>query len=1404
MALICLPGKTSGAVSINSTFRGIFCNKSGRIPLGKGPGFLRLKRNNSLKINPGSQGGFFDARFSIAFILCFLGTLLALIGFGLSPGGFAFAQTPTPKKGVPFLVGVSYHNDVSGSLRNLALLPVSKIEHEDNRNPKIPNHHVDGKDPVIQNTKLRALTPNVPSTILNFSGIGYPGVGCNCAPPDTNGSVGKTQYVQIVNEGYQVFDKATGASVMGPTSISSVWSGFGGVCETGGRGDPIVLYDRLADRWVLSQFAGTPVITDQCVAVSTTSDATGTYNRYGFHLGSNFFDYPKLGTWPDAYYMSMNVFDAASSNYLGPQPFALDRAAMLAGNPATFISPVGPLGSTVDPILPADVDGPTLPPAGAPETFVGFPGGGQYTTYHFHVDFATPANSTWTIFATPAAAAFTSLCPNTRGCVPQLGSPDNLDALGDRLMFRLPYRNFGDHESVVGTYSVSAGGVAGVRWFELRGVTTGPISVFQESTYQPDAIWRWLGSIAMDGAGNLAVGYSASNASINPQIRYAVRMSSDPLGTLGQGETTMIAGTGSQTGNENRWGDYASMTVDPVDDRTFWFTSEYFVATGGSWQTRIGNFKFIPVAQPVADTFAVTADSCNSNGVIDPNEIVTVNLGIKNTGALNTTNLVATLQATGGVNGPSGPQTYGALTAGGATVSKSFSFTAGSLACGSTLTATLQLQDGANNLGNITYTFQIGTPGGSAVSTYSSGNTAVAIPDQGSVDIPITVADSGSVSDVNVSVRLNHTYDRDVTMTLIAPDNTNVPLVLNRGSSGANFGSGTNDCSGTPTVFDDAAVTAISAGTAPFTGTFKPESPLSALNGKIVAGTWTLHVADTAALDTGTVGCVSLQITRQNFICCGVVGTAAIAAGGAATLTAENFTPANGAPDPGEMVTVSLPLVNTGTANTANLVGTLQASGGVISPSAAQTYGIIVAGGAPVSRSFNFIASGSCGSNITLTLALQDGATNLGTVAYTLRLGSQAFTNTAAITIPASGTGASTGAPAAPYPSTISVAGVSTSFTRVTVTLKGISHTFPNDVDVLLVSPTGQKFVLMSDVIGGTDWTGQNYTFDDNAAALLPSTGSPPESGSFRPTNYGTGDVFPAPAPASPYLNPATAGTDTLTSAFVGNNPNGTWSLYVVDDAQLDVGSFAGGWEIAFTTGGNDCVSTQAPTITNGPPPSPVVVGTPYSFSFVASGNPPPTFSFTGTLPPGLGLSAPGVLSGIATSGGTGSFPGIIVSATNGVAPTAMQTFGLATVTNAQNYMASFGLTGSNAVLTFDYDGDGIANLLEYGLGLDPTVAGLNGLPVVTLKDYSGTKYLSMTFHRSALATDLTYIVQASSDLTNWTNLGSSSAGAVTSGTGFVAETGAAPTFNVEVRDTIPYDPNSMTKRFIRLKITSP
>jgi hypothetical protein len=541
-----------------------------------------------------SLDAFFNPRVLVGFGLSSAGVALALVALSINSSSTAVAaagaQSPKP------IVIHSVYNDISPAMRDVEPWPVRNVqEHEAAENPKISTGlHKDMPDLVIQKGSLLGqLAPSIPAPILSFDGIPFPGVICNCAPPDTNGEVGQTQYVQIVNEGYQVFDKTTGNSIFGPASIESIWTGMGGVCETSGNGDPVVLYDQIANRWLISQFANG--LHDECVAVSTTNDATGTYARYDFSLGTNaLFDYPHLSVWPDAYYMTMNVFNSSGTVYLGPQAFAFDRDKMLAGLPATMIT-FPTLGPTFPPWLPSDLDGSTLPPAGAPNSLVLWPDTNTYRVYHFHVDFAVPANSTLTFFGESPAAAFTQICPFTRACVPELGqsSANWLDSLGDRLMFRLAYRNFGDHESVVGNFTVNASGVAGIRWFEVRGVTAGPVTTFQESTYSPDTTWRWMGSIAMDQEGDMALGFSASSSTIFPQVRYTGRLVDDPLNTLPQGEGHIIDGTGAQTDTVNRWGDYSDMTIDPVDDCTFWYTQEYYDTTSSfNWRTRIGNFKF--------------------------------------------------------------------------------------------------------------------------------------------------------------------------------------------------------------------------------------------------------------------------------------------------------------------------------------------------------------------------------------------------------------------------------------------------------------------------------------------------------------------------------------------------------------------------------------------------------------------------------------------------------------------------------------------------------------------------------------------------------------------------------------------------------------------------------------------
>jgi subtilisin-like proprotein convertase family protein len=614
--------------------------------------------------------------------------------------------------------------------------------------------------------------------------------------------------------------------------------------------------------------------------------------------------------------------------------------------------------------------------------------------------------------------------------------------------------------------------------------------------------------------------------------------------------------------------------------------------------------------QLAADAQQLIAENCQTNGAIDPNETVTVSLSIKNAGTLDTTNLVATLQATGDVTNPSGPQNYGVIVA-GSTVARSFTFTAGNVACGSTIVAKLQLQDGATNLGTITYTFQVGTPGAINTKTYTSGNLITSIPDVGSIDIPINVPDFGTITDVNVKVRLNHTFAGDLEISLVHPDGTVVILADNRGGANDNFGTGTNDCSGTPTIFDDSAADSIASGTAPFNSLFRPDALLSVLNGKTPNGTWKLRVSDTAALDVGTVGCVQLEIARQKYLCCGVTGAPEIAAAPPAVLIAESATPNNGVPDPEETVTMTFPLRNIGDGPTTNLVATLQATGGIAGPSGPQTYGVIQPTGMAVSLpfTFTFVGRGNCGDNVTATLHLQDGATDLGNVTYTIRLGgttanTTSFSNTTPIIIP-NGAPASTSGTANPYPSAITVSGVNGTVTKVTVELKAMSHTFPDDIDILLVGPQGEKLLLMSDAGGSLDLNNVNLTFDDTGMSLPDSTLI--TSGTYKPTNYSTGDTFATPAPVSPYSQ--------LLSVFNNTNPNGEWHLFVTDDAGGDLGNINGGWTLNITVADPVC-NTQTCSI---PTPNEISV-------FAAPGDSGaivnyPTPSFTGNC--GVVTSSP-------------------------------------------------------------------------------------------------------------------------------------------------------------------------------------
>lgn len=507
-------------------------------------------------------------------------------------------------------------------------------------------------DPLLQRqSEAPQAAPNAFTTpILSVNGIGFTGVN----PPDTVGDVGPNHYVQSINGSggavVRIFDKSTGI----PVGAQFAMDGLGtGNCAAG-LGDPIVLYDQTADRWLLSEFSSSG--NRLCVYISTTPDPAGTYNAYQF-TAPGFPDYPKYSVWPDAYYVSTN--ESLSSVY------ALDRAKMLLGQPATFQRFTAPdlSGFGFQALTPADLDGTTAPPAGAPAIFMrhrdtevhgpaGFPSSDILEIWAFHVDWVTPANSTFTQLPDVGTAESNHLrtapLANSTGLnIPELfnsefdstlcgtssffcmgmpgvaqGASNSLDPLREVIMHRLVYRNFGTHETLVGNFVTDVGSnIGGVRWFELRKVGAGTWSLYQEGTHAPTTTDnRWMAGISMDGSGNIALAYNISSQTIFPGIRYTGRLAGDPLGTMTQGDNVLVAGTANN--GSNRYGDYSSMSVDPSDDCTFWFTGQWNGAS--SWSTRIGKFKFDQCGTP---DFTINTTPASLNVCTPANAVYTVNIG---------------------------------------------------------------------------------------------------------------------------------------------------------------------------------------------------------------------------------------------------------------------------------------------------------------------------------------------------------------------------------------------------------------------------------------------------------------------------------------------------------------------------------------------------------------------------------------------------------------------------------------------------------------------------------------------------------------------------------------------------------------------------------------------------------
>jgi len=607
-----------------------------------------------------SQSAFFNLRVLIGAIFCLGALAVALFAqtksarptqqSDRSVGAQDAPGTQTPD--VVRLMGPVIQNNDLRSLPYVA--PNAEIEEKRLTrypHPEIPSPTNQSAYPRFETLvkQIAPPTPTMPAPLLTFDGMNSSQSGCFCLPPDTDGDVGPNHYVQSVNSSIKIFDKS-GNPLNGPngTTYNSFFLTLVGTpCSGFNNGDGFVFYDHQANRWVVSDFAFPGTLPGsgpfyQCIGVSQTGDpVSGGWFLYAIqHDPANptwIGDYPKLAMWnsggspaQNAYYLTVNLFNGVTLGFQGVRVFALDRASMLSGGAAHTIAfnitPAG-LGDSYS-LVPAGSRTGTPPPAGRDEFLISVDspatGGVTLTQVHgwkFHVDFGTPGNSTLGIGVnhTPNAnitvAGFVDAFTNTSTLlVPQNGTAQKLDTLGDKIMTPLVYQNRSGTESLWASQTVILNypsGPTAIRWYQMN-VTGGnfPATPVQQQSWTngSDGLWRWMPSIAVDQNGNMAIGYSTSSATQEPSIRYAGRLASDPLNNLGQGEAVMTAGGGHQTHSSGRWGDYSMTTIDPVDNITFWHTNEYYPLTSSAnWFTRIGKFQFPAVSPTPSPTPTATA-----------------------------------------------------------------------------------------------------------------------------------------------------------------------------------------------------------------------------------------------------------------------------------------------------------------------------------------------------------------------------------------------------------------------------------------------------------------------------------------------------------------------------------------------------------------------------------------------------------------------------------------------------------------------------------------------------------------------------------------------------------------------------------------------------------------------------
>jgi len=585
------------------------------------------------------EGGFFNLRVLIASVFCLASVFIALVGAGLYLGSSKAQAQPGPGSAAPAANSANGPDVVQlvgpvrsdQHLKDLPYIPPGPQILKPLRKPYEKRGASRSQTPGLAQFEslingMLQPAPTMPSPLLTFNGISL--IGGAGIPPDTNGDVGPNHYVQSVNSAFRVFDKS-GKPLTPAITFNSFFAPLGNSTPCGAGenlGDPIVFYDQLADRWVITDFANPQDFIGrdippffECIGVSQTPDPTGAYFRYALQTDPAdpelFGDYPKFGLWQDAYYLTTNLFRGRS--FEGVRVYALDRARMIVGGPTNAVgftilssnrNRTG-LGHATT-LIPATFRTGDPPPAGQPEFLLAVNADDDRILsgvkgWLFHVDFVTPANSTLGVGAMHDPNALITVSPflNAPGeRVPQRGTVQQLDTVGDRMMTPVVYQNRNGTESLWAdkTVFLTYNGPTGIRWYQFD-VTGGtfPDTPVQQQDWSNgnDGLWRWMPSIAVDANGNAAIGYSVSSQdqSIFPGIRYAGRRPTDPLNDLSQGEAIMTVGRGSQT-SDDRWGDYTMTTIDPSDGLSFWHTNEYYRAENENWFTRVGKFQFGPMS----------------------------------------------------------------------------------------------------------------------------------------------------------------------------------------------------------------------------------------------------------------------------------------------------------------------------------------------------------------------------------------------------------------------------------------------------------------------------------------------------------------------------------------------------------------------------------------------------------------------------------------------------------------------------------------------------------------------------------------------------------------------------------------------------------------------------------------